>query len=102
MNSDQPHEAQPPTPYLVIRKADTGFVYFSKPNGPFPPVPAQDREGNAHGFLQSARIEGARQIDLTGQGAFDHVAGLAHLGILNSPTTWQAAFAFLSGGPGRH
>jgi len=101
MNGDQPHEAQPPTQYLVIRNADTSFVYFSKPDGPFLPVPAQDREGNAHDFSQSARIEGARQIDLTGQGAFDHVAGLAHLGILNSPTTWQAAFDFLSGGPGR-
>jgi pimeloyl-ACP methyl ester carboxylesterase len=102
MNGDQPHEAQPPTQYLVIRNADTSFVYFSAPDGPFPPVPAEDREGNPHDFSQSARIEGARQIDLTGQGAFDHVAGLAHLGILNSPTTRQAAFDFLSGGPGRH
>ena len=56
MNSDQPHEAQPPTQYLVIRNADTSFVYFSKPNGPFPPVPAQDREGNAHDFNSGGEI----------------------------------------------
>ena len=96
------HEAHPPTHYLVIRNADTSFVYFSKPDGPFPPVPAEDREGNPHDFSQSARIAGARQIDLTGQGAFDTVAGLAHLGILNSPDTRQHAFDFLSDGPGRH
>jgi pimeloyl-ACP methyl ester carboxylesterase len=102
MNGDQPHEAQPPTQYLVIRNADTSFVYFSKQDGIFPPVPAEDREGNAHDFSLSARIEGAREIDLTGQGVFDSVLGVAHLGILNSPTTRQAAFDFLSGGPGRH
>jgi pimeloyl-ACP methyl ester carboxylesterase len=101
INGDGPHEAQPPTQYLVIRNADTSFVYFSKQDGPFPPVPAQDREGNPHDFSQSARIEGARQVDLIGQGTFDHVAGLAHLGILNSPDTWQSGFDFLSGGPGR-
>jgi len=101
MNGDHPHEAQPPTRYLVIRNADTSFVYFSKLDGVFPPVPAADREGNPHDFSQSARIAGARQIDLTGQSVFDAVLGVAHLGILNSPTTWQAAFDFLNGAPGR-
>ena len=101
MNGDGPHEAQPPTQYLVIRNADTSFVYFSKQDGVFPPVPAQDREGNPHDFSLSARIEGAREIDLIGQGVFDHVLGVSHLGILNSPDTWQSGFDFLSGGPGR-
>jgi len=76
-------------------------VYFSKQDGVFPPVPAQDREGNPHDFSLSARIEGAREIDLIGQGVFDHVLGVSHLGILNSPDTWQSGFDFLSGGPGR-
>jgi hypothetical protein len=53
----------------VIRNADTSFVYFP-PAGRrvFPPVPAQDREGNPHDFSQSARLKGAREVDLTGQG----------------------------------
>jgi pimeloyl-ACP methyl ester carboxylesterase len=91
-----------PTRFLVIRNADTSFVYFSLPDGAFPPVPAQDREGNPHDFSQSARLEGARQIDLTGQGAFDDVLGSAHLGILNSPVTWGHALDFLTDGKRRH
>lgn len=99
--NERRHEAQPPTQYLVIRNADTSFVYFSAQDGVFPPVPAEDREGNPHDFSLSARIAGAREIDLTGQGAFDDVLGSAHLGILNSPVTWQRAFEFLSEGAGR-
>ena len=94
------HEARPPTQYLVIRNADTSFVYFSLPDGVFPPVPAEDREGNPHDFSLSARIAGAHEIDLTGQGAFDDLLGSAHLGILNSPVTWQHALDFLSVGAG--
>ena len=96
-----PREAQPPTQYLVIRNADTSFVYFSAQDGVFAPVPAEDREGNPHDFALSARIAGAREIDLTGQGAFDDLLGSAHLGILNSPVTWQHALDFLSVGAGR-
>lgn len=100
MNGDGPREAQPPTQYLVIRNADTSFVYFSTQDGVFPPVPAEDREGNPHDFSLSARISGAREIDLTGQGVFDKVLGVSHLGILNSPVTWDNAFKFLGEGPG--
>src|SRR5262249_20031750 len=83
INGDGPREAQPPTQYLVIRNADTSFVYFSVQDGPFlPPIPAEDREGTPHDFSQSARIEGAREIDLTGQGVFDGVLHSSHLGIL--------------------
>jgi len=90
------HEAQPPTQYLVIRNADKSFVYFPVQDGFFPPVPAEDREGNPHDFSQSARIAGAREVDLTGQGAFDLILGTSHLGILNSPDAWQAGFEFLT------
>ena len=100
INGDGPHEAQPPTQYLVIRNADTSFVYFPVQDGVFSPVPAEDREGNPHDFSLSARITGARDIDLKGQGAFDAVLHSAHLGILNSPETWQRGFDFLSEGPG--
>jgi len=84
-----------PTRYLVIRNADTSFVYFSVQDGVFPPVPAQDREGNPHDFSKSARLHGAQELNLTGQGAFDDVLGSAHLGILNSPVTWEHALEFV-------
>jgi pimeloyl-ACP methyl ester carboxylesterase len=87
-----------PTQTLVIRNADTSFVYFSAQDGPFfPPVPAQDSHGNAHDFSHSAELEAAQQLDLIGQGAYDPILGTAHLGILNSPQTWQAALDFLQG-----
>jgi hypothetical protein len=38
---------------------------------------------------------------VTGQGAFDTVAGSAHLGILASPRTWEAALDFLTDGKRR-
>jgi pimeloyl-ACP methyl ester carboxylesterase len=89
-------ETPGPTDYLVIRNADTSFVYFSAQDGVFPPVPAQDREGNPHDFSLSARLAGARDIALTGQGQFDDILGTAHLGILNSPVTWERALDFLT------
>jgi hypothetical protein len=48
--------------------------------------------------ISSARLKGARELDLTGQGAFDDVLGTAHLGILNSPVTWDHALDFLTDG----
>ena len=94
--NDGPREAQPPTQYLVIRNADKSFVYFPVQDGIFPPVPAQDREGLPHDFSQSARIAGARELDLVNQGVFDAILGTSHLGILNSPAAWQAGFDFLT------
>ena len=90
------HEAQAPTQYLVIRNADKSFVYFSIQDGIFPPAPALDREGLPHDFSESARIAGAREVNLVNQGAFDPITGSSHLGILNSPATWQAGFDFLT------
>jgi hypothetical protein len=80
---------------LVIRNADTSFVYFSAQDGIFAPLPAEDRDGLPHDFSLSARLDGAREIDLTGQGAYDPFLGTAHLGIANSPQTWAAALDFL-------
>jgi pimeloyl-ACP methyl ester carboxylesterase len=89
-------ETPGPTKYLVIRNADTSFVYFSAQDGFFAPLPAEDRDGLPHDFSQSAKLRGARELDLTGQGQYDPFLATAHLGILNSPQTWAAALTFLT------
>jgi len=90
-------EAPPgPTRVLVIRNADTGFVYFPTPDGLLAGVPAQDAFGRPTDFSHSASLSGADEIALTGQGAYDPILGTTHLGILNSPTTWQATLDFLT------
>ena len=89
------------TQTLVIRNADTGFVYFPTQDGVLAGVPAQDSFGQSVDFSGSARLRGAREIDLTGQGIYDAVLGTTHLGILNSPDTWAATLRFLSAPPGR-
>jgi pimeloyl-ACP methyl ester carboxylesterase len=90
------NETQGSTRVLTIRNADTSFVYFARQDGLIAPVPAEDREGRPHDFSQSARLEGAANVDLTGQGAYDPFLGTAHLGILNSPQTWAATLEFLT------
>jgi len=90
-------EAPPgPTRVLVIRNADTGFVYFPLQDGVLTPVPALDVFGLPTDFSHSASLSGADEIALTGQGQYDPVLGTTHLGILNSPTTWRATLDFLS------
>jgi pimeloyl-ACP methyl ester carboxylesterase len=89
-------ETQGPTRVLTIRNADTSFVYFDLQDGVIAPVPAEDRDGQPHDFSQSARLEGAANLDLTGQGAYDPFLGTAHLGILDSPQTWAATLEFLT------
>jgi len=84
------------TRVLVIRNADTSFVYFSRQDGGFPPVPAEDRDGNPHDFSESATLKGADQVDRVDQGKYDLIAGTAHLGILASPDTWAIALGFLT------
>jgi pimeloyl-ACP methyl ester carboxylesterase len=86
---------------LVIRNADTGFVYFPTQDGVLAGVPAQDSFGQPVDFSGSARLRGAREIDLTGQGVHDAILGTTHLGILNSPDTWAATLRFLNAPPGR-
>lgn len=88
-------ETPGPTRYLTIRNADTSFVYFAKQDGPLPPVPAEDRDGLPHDFSQSARLEGAANVDLVDQGRYDTGLQTAHLGILASPETWAATLGFL-------
>jgi pimeloyl-ACP methyl ester carboxylesterase len=82
---------------LVIRNADTSFVYFSKQDGLFPAVPAEDSFGKPTDFSRSASLKGAGELGLTGQGIYDPFLATSHLGILNSPDTWAATLRFLSG-----
>jgi pimeloyl-ACP methyl ester carboxylesterase len=81
---------------LVIRNGDKSFVYFPLQDGVIAPVPAIDSFGVATDFSHSASLRGARELSLTGQGAFDPILQSSHLGILNSPQTWQATLDFLT------
>lgn len=85
-----------PTEVLVVRNADTSFVYFPIQDGVIAPVPAEDSYGRATDFSKSPKLQGARDLALTGQGAYDPVLGTAHLGIWNSPQTWAATWDFLT------
>jgi pimeloyl-ACP methyl ester carboxylesterase len=82
--------------FLVIRNADTSFVYFDRQDGVLAPVPAIDSFGHPTDFSRSASLKGAREVALTGQGIYDPILFTTHLGILNSPDTWKAAFDFLT------
>jgi len=81
---------------LVIRNADKSFVYFPTQDGVLPGVPAEDSFGRLTDFSGSAKLRGARELDLTGEGIHDPILGTTHLGILNSPDTWQATLRFLT------
>lgn len=89
-------ETPGPTRVLVIRNADTSFVFFPLQDGVIAPVPAQDSHGRPTDFSRSASLRGAREVALTGQGAYDPILGTGHLGILNSPQTWAATLEFLT------
>jgi hypothetical protein len=58
-------------------------------------TPAEDRDGAPHDFSDSALLAGASSVDLAGEGQYDTILGTAHLGVLNSPDAWSAAFTFL-------
>jgi pimeloyl-ACP methyl ester carboxylesterase len=90
-------ETTGPTRYLVIRNVGPDFVYASAQDGFFPAVPAEDSLGRPHDFSGSAQLEGAPELTLTGQGAFDPFLGTSHLGIVDSPATWAATLDFLAG-----
>jgi pimeloyl-ACP methyl ester carboxylesterase len=83
------------TRVLVIRNVDTSFVYFPVQDGFIAPVPAIDSFGKPTDFSKSASIARTSELGLSGQGIYDPFLGTAHLGIINSPTTWKAAFEFL-------
>ena len=90
-------ENEGPTKVLVIRNGDASFVYFPVQDGLIAPVPAVDSFGNPTDFSKSAQLRGARELVLTGQGVYDPILHTSHLGILNSPQTWQATLDFLTG-----
>ena len=92
-------ETEGPTRVLVIHNADASFVYFAVQDGLIAPVPAVDAYGKPTDFSRSASLRGASEISLTGQGAYDPFLHTSHLGILNSPQTWQATLEFLSEAP---
>src|SRR5207253_156388 len=79
--------------YTGARRVD--IVYISAQDGFFPAVPAEDRDGRPHDFSRSALLVGATSLGLTKQGQFDPIIQTAHLGILNSPSAWEAALEFL-------
>src|SRR4051812_5233315 len=81
---------------LVIRNGDKSFVYFPIQDGLIAPVPAIDSFGKPTDFSHSASLRGAKEISLTGQGVYDPILQTSHLGILNSPQTWQATLEFLT------
>ena len=93
-------ENEGPTRVLVVRNGDASFVYFPVQDGAIAPVPAVDSLGRPHDFSKSASLRGAREIVLTGQGAYDPILRTGHLGILNSPQTWQATLDFLTDSKG--
>jgi pimeloyl-ACP methyl ester carboxylesterase len=88
-------ETPGPTKYLTIRNGDASFVFIAERDGVVPPVPAKDWDGAPHDFSNSAALKGARNVVVTGQGAFDAALQAAHLGIANSPAVWQLAHEFL-------
>ncbi|OGA99548.1 MAG: hypothetical protein A3E25_12620 [Burkholderiales bacterium RIFCSPHIGHO2_12_FULL_69_20] len=92
-------ETMGPVRVLVIRNADTGFVYFPLQDGALAPVPAVDAYGQPTDFSRSPSMKGAKDLALTGQGQFDPILGTTHLGILNSPQTWAAMLQFLNERP---
>ena len=55
----------------------------------------QGSRWHPHDFSTSALLAGALPLDLVGEGRFDAILQTAHLGVLNSPTTRQAALMFL-------
>lgn len=89
-------ETEGPTRVLVIRNVDASFVFLPVQDGFIAPVPAIDSFGQPTDFSRSASLKGAREIGLSGQGAFDPILRTGHIGIFNSPTTWQATLEFLS------
>ena len=81
--------------WLTLYNTDSDFVYLPGNDGLIPGVPAEDATGAPHDFSESPRLEGAANIPLTGQGAYDP-ASSAHLGIANSPVVRDLAYEFLN------
>lgn len=84
-------------PTMVIRNADADYTHLSAPDGYFKAIPSVDYSGLPTDFSDSALVPGATvaDIQLTGQAAYDPWLFTAHVGIANSPTTWQHAISYL-------
>jgi pimeloyl-ACP methyl ester carboxylesterase len=85
-----------PTEYLAVVNVDASFVYISTQDGVLPAVPAQDRQGRPHDFSRSAVLDGARLLEVRGQGVHDSALRAAHTGVVASPEVWQATLDFLA------
>lgn len=96
LNGRKGKDETEPERTLVIRNGDSSFVYFAVQDGAVAPVPAVDSFGKPTDFSRSASLRGAKEIVLTGQGAYDPILHSSHLGILNSPQTWKATLDYLS------
>jgi pimeloyl-ACP methyl ester carboxylesterase len=81
---------------LVIRNSDASFLFLPVQDGGFAPVPAMDSFGKPTNFSTSPRIGRAAELVVTGQSTYDFSQGTAHIGIANSPQTWQTALSFLT------
>jgi pimeloyl-ACP methyl ester carboxylesterase len=86
---------------LVVRNTDASCLFIlpdGLPCGPFGPTPSVDSFGIPADFSTSARIPRAKELGLVGQAVYDDVTNgiTSHWGIALSPTTWQAAFSFLT------
>ena len=81
---------------LVIRNGDVSFLFISAQDGGFSPVPSVDSNGTPTDFSTSPRIARAAELVLQRQGVYDVFQATAHIGIANSPETWQATFSFLT------
>jgi pimeloyl-ACP methyl ester carboxylesterase len=92
---NQGRESHGPTRTLVLWSADADLVYISAADGFFPAVPAENYRGEPWDFSESPKLEGARNVGLTNQGAYD-LFGSGHLGIINSPEAWQLAYEWLT------
>jgi pimeloyl-ACP methyl ester carboxylesterase len=85
-------ETPGPTVYTTVVNTDQSFVYIEAQDGPFPPVPSEDRDGRPHDFSRSAWLDGATNHGLTGQAKYGAPGtGTAHVAINNSPETWAIA-----------
>ncbi len=83
---------------LVIRNGDVSFLFVPVADGLLAPVPTPvvDSYGDPADFSMSPRISRASELVLYNQNQWDYLGGTAHVGIANSPQTWEATFLFLS------
>jgi pimeloyl-ACP methyl ester carboxylesterase len=83
---------------LVVRNIDASCLFMLPDGlgcGTFGSLPTTDSYGQPTDFSASARLPRTRELGLSDQSSWDFWGFSAHIGIANSPTTWQAALQFL-------